>query len=77
MDVYSSIIRGFTALKLRAIKSNIWIYSLVIATIMVLCGLYVIFDAGAIIQTIGAIMIAYAIMDIIENIIFINNVKKI
>ena len=44
---------------------------------MLLCGLYVIFDAGAIIQTIGAIMIAYAIMDIIENIIFINNVKKI
>lgn len=75
--VYSSIIRGFTALKLRAVKSNIWIYSLVIAVIMLLCGLYVIFDAGAIIQTIGAIMIAYAIMDIIENIIFINNVKKI
>lgn len=75
--VYSSIIRAFTALKLRAIKSNIWIYSLVLAAIMFLGGLYVIFDAGMIVTTIGIIMVIYAIIDIIENIIFINNVKKI
>jgi len=75
--VYSSIIRAFTALKLREIKSNIWIYSLVLAAIMFLCGLYVIFDAGMIVTTIGIIMIIYAIIDIAENIIFINNIKKI
>jgi len=75
--LYSSIIRAFTALKLRAIQSNIWIYSLVLAAVMFLCGLYVIFDAGMIVTTIGVIMIIYAIIDIIENIIFINNVKKI
>lgn len=75
--VYSSIIRAFTAIKLREIKSNIWIYSLILAAIMFLCGLYVIFDAGIIVTTIGVIMIIYAVIDIIENIIFINNVKKI
>lgn len=75
--VYSSIIRAFTALKLRAIKSNIWIYSIVLAVIMFLSGLYVIFDAGMLVTTIGIIMVIYAIIDIIENIIFINNVKKI
>lgn len=75
--VYSSIVRAFTALKLRAIKSNVWIYSLILAAIMFLCGVYVIFDAGMIVTTIGVIMIIYAVIDIIENIIFINNVKKI
>jgi uncharacterized membrane protein HdeD (DUF308 family) len=74
--VYSSIIRAFSALKLRSIQSNIWIYSLILSAIMFICGMYVIFDAGIIVTTIGVIMIIYAIIDIIENIIFINNVKK-
>lgn len=75
--VYSSVVRASSALKLKQIKSNIWIYSLVIAVIMLICGLVVIFNTGAIPATIGAIMITYAILDIIENVIFINNVKKL
>lgn len=75
--VYSSVVRASSALKLKQIKSNIWIYSLVIAIIMLICGLVVIFNTGAIPATIGAIMITYAILDIIENVIFINNVKKL
>lgn len=75
--VYSSIIRVFTALKLKEENSKVWIYSLALALIMCLCGLYVIFDVGMIVTTIGIIMIIYAIIDIIENVLFINNVKKI
>ena len=75
--VYSAIVRASSSLKLRVLKSNIWIYSLVIAIIMLICGLVVIFNTGAIIEVIGAIMIVYSILDIIENIIFINNVKKL
>ncbi|MCI8362131.1 MAG: hypothetical protein HFJ41_03195 [Clostridia bacterium] len=75
--VYSSVVRASSALKLKQIKSNIWIYSLVIAIIMLICGLVVIFNTGAIPATIGAIMITYAVLDIIENVIFINNVKKL
>lgn len=75
--VYSSVVRASSALKLKQIKSNIWIYSLVIAIIMLICGLVVIFNTGAIPATIGVIMITYAILDIIENVIFINNVKKL
>lgn len=75
--VYSSVVRASSALKLKQIKSNIWIYSLVIAVIMFICGLVVIFNTGAIPATIGAIMITYAVLDIIENVIFINNVKKL
>lgn len=74
--VYSSVVRAISALKLKQIKSNIWIYSLVIAVIMLICGLVVIFNTGAIPATIGAIMITYAVLDIIENVIFINNVKN-
>ncbi len=75
--VYSSVIRAASAFKLKTPNSNIWIYSLVLAAIMFMGGLYIIFDVGMLVQTIGIIMIIYAIIDIIENIIFINNVKKI
>lgn len=76
--IYSSVVRFSSALKLKVIKSNMWIYSLVLAIIMFIVGLYVVLSSGAIIvTTIGALMIVYAILDIIENVIFINNVKKL
>ena len=44
---------------------------------MFLCGLYVIVNSGAIVVTIGTIMIIYSVIDIIENIIFMKNIKEI
>ena len=45
--------------------------------IMFICGLYVILNSGAIIVTIGTIMIVYSVIDIIEDVIFMKNVKEI
>lgn len=75
--IYSSVIRIFTALKLRKLQSNLWIWSLCLAIIMLICGVYTILDSRIVITAIGIIMIVYGIIDTIENIIFINNVKKI
>lgn len=75
--IYSSVVRATSALKLKVLKSNVWIYSLVLAIIMFICGLYIILDSGIIVTTIGIIMIIYAIIDIIENIIFLSNIKKL
>lgn len=75
--VYSAFIRMNLAIKLKAQKLNIWVHSLIISLIMFICGLYVMMNPGAIVATIGAIMIAYSIMDIIEEVIFMRNVKEI
>ena len=76
--VYSGIVRFSSALKLRKLNNSLWIYTLVIAIIMFIGGLYVVLTSGTILLTvIGAIMITYAILDIIEDFIFINNVDKI
>lgn len=75
--IYSSVVRATSALKLKVLKTNIWLYSLLLAIVMFICGLYIILDSGVIVTTVGVIMIIYSILDIIENIIFINNVKKI
>ncbi len=76
--IYSGVVRFSSALKLKKLNNNLWIYTMIIAIIMFIGGLYVVLTSGTILLTvIGAIMITYAILDIIEDIIFINNVDKI
>lgn len=75
--VYSSFIRMNLSLELRSIKVKIWIYSLILAIVMLICGLFVIMNSGTIITTIGIMMVVYSIIDIVENVIFMRNVKDI
>ena len=53
------------------------IITLIIAILMLLCGIYIIFMPDIIIATLGAILLIYAIMDIIEGIVFIIKANKI
>jgi len=75
--IYSSFIRFNLSIKLKAMKLNIWIYSLLLAIAMFICGLYITMNSGAVIVTIGVMMIIYSVIDIIEDIIFMKNVKDI
>lgn len=75
--VYSAMLRISLSLKLKKTSSNIWVWSLTFSVIMLLCGLYTLFVPNAIIVTIGAMILAYSILDICEAIIFLMNVRKI
>lgn len=74
--IYSSFIKLTLSLKMRDIGASVWIYSLIFAIIMFICGLYVILNSGAIIATIGIAMIIYSIIDIVEDIICMINMKE-
>lgn len=75
--VYSAILRINLALKLKVVDSNIWIYSLVIAILMGICGIFVICNSGAVIVTLGVVVVIYSVLDIIESIMFLRNVNKL
>ena len=75
--VYSAIIRMSLSAKLKVIESNTWIYSLIIAFAMIICGVFIICNSGAIVVTIGTIILIYSILDIIESIIFLKNVNSL
>lgn len=75
--IYISFVRANSALQMKRLGISLWIYRLILAAIMFIGGLYVIINSNAIIVSIGAIMIIYAVMDIIENIIFMSNIKRI
>ena len=50
---------------------------LIVAVLMMICGIYIMFTPDIIIATLGLIILAYSIMDIIEGIAFIVNVNKL
>ncbi len=75
--IYSSLIRINLAMKLKAMDVNAWSYSLLLAVIMFVCGLFIAMNSGSVIVTIGIIIIVYSVIDIIEDIIFMKNVKEI
>ena len=77
--IYSAIMRLGLAIKLKRFDSNnkVWTVGLVIALLMLFCGVYIITSPGAIMMYIGIIIIVYAVMDIIEECIFMKNIKDI
>lgn len=75
--IYSGLVRLGLALKLRKAKSDFWIAVAVIAAIMIICGLYMVIDSSVIVSTIGLVMLIYAILDIIEGVIYMKTVKQL
>lgn len=71
--VYSGILRVSLAIKLNKAGVQVWNLSLVMAILMIIAGLFIIFTSGALIKTIGIIVVAYAIMDLIQSVIFMKN----
>lgn len=75
--IYKSIINIDFSFKLRTASSKIWILSLMIGIIMLGCGIYVVFTPSALIVTIGIILLTNAIIDIVNNAIFINDIRQL
>ena len=75
--IYSGLIRLSLSLKLHSAQINIWNVSLILSIIMIIGGIYILFQNGALILTIGIIMLVYSIIDLIESVIFIKYVDKL
>lgn len=75
--IYSSFIKFGLALKMKEVGVRLWIHSLILSIIMFICGLYVILNSGTIIATIGICMIIYSVIDIIEDVICLKNIKDL
>lgn len=54
-----------------------WILSLILSILMIICGIYMIFTPGTVVAVIGGIIIAYAVINLIQSIMFMKNSKVI
>ena len=75
--IYSGFTRFTLSYRLKNVNEKLWMIVLVLAVLMVIGGLYVTFYPGALIVTLGVIILIYAIMDLIESFIFMKNVKDV
>ena len=55
-------------------KSKLWLTTLLLAIIMILAGIYILVNSGAILQIVGGIIVTYGVIDVIENFIFIKKI---
>ena len=75
--IFSGITRFELVKRLKGINSKEWIISLVLAIVVIACGLYMIFTPGTIIAILGVIVIIYAVVNLIQSIMYLKNSKVI
>jgi len=74
--IYSGIMNLQTAIVWKDYKSKLWLTILILSLATIIAGIYVLVNSGAILQTIGVIIIGYGIVDIIADVIFIKKIDN-
>ena len=74
---YESLVRINTASKLSVAKIDAWKYILIVALIMLVIGVFITFNSGAVVTLIGWMMILAGIVGIVGDAVFIQYVNKV
>lgn len=76
--IYGALVRMNTAIKLHTANVKEWFYVLLLAMVMLALGLYLIISASTAIPTIiGWVMIAAAVVGVVDDLIFLKRVDSI
>lgn len=74
--IYSGIMNLQTAIVWKDYKSRLWLLTLLLAIVMIVGGIYILVNNGAMLQIVGGIIVAYGIIDVVESIIFIKKIDN-
>lgn len=75
--IYGALVRLNSAIKLHAAGVKEWFYVLLLSLVMLALGIYMVVSVGAVITVVGWVMIAAAIIGIIEDVVFIRNIDAL
>ena len=75
--IYESLVRINTASKLATAQINVWRYILIIALVMLVLGIFVTFNQGAVVVLVGWMMILTGLVGIVGDVMFIQHVNAI
>ena len=75
--IYESLVRVNTAIKLYSTGIKVWKYILIIALAMLVPGIFVTFNTGAVVQLIGWMMIITGIVGIVGDTMFIQQINTV
>ena len=74
---YESLVRINTASKLSVAKIDAWKYILIVALVMLVIGVFITFNSGAVVTLIGWMMTLAGIVGIVGDAVFIQYVNKV
>ena len=69
--IYGALVRMNVAIKMHASGVKEWFYVLILSMIMMALGIYMVVSIGAVLAIVGWVMIAGAVVGIIDDIFFI------
>lgn len=75
--IYGALVRLNTAIKLHSAGVKEWFYVLLLSLVMLALGIYMIVSVGAVLAIVGWVMIAAAVVGIIDDAIFICNIDAL
>ena len=75
--IYESLVRLNTAIKLHAVGIDAWKYITIISLMILILGIFVTFNSGAVVSLIGWMMILAGIIGVVGDVMFIQYVNKI
>ena len=75
--IYESLVRLNTAIKLHAVGIDAWKYITIISLMILVLGIFVTFNSGAVVSLIGWMMILAGIIGVVGDVMFIQYVNKI
>ena len=75
--IYESLVRMNTSLKLANAKVDAWKYIMIVALLMLVIGIFITFNSGAVITLIGWMMILTGVIGIIGDAMFIQHVNDV
>lgn len=75
--IYGALVRMNTAMKMHAVGIRQWTYVLLLSMVMLALGIYMIVSVGAMSAIIGWVMIAAAVIGIVDDLVFIQHLDQI
>ncbi len=75
--IYGALVRMNSAIKMHTAGIREWFYVLLLSMIMLALGIYMVISVGAVLAVVGWVMLAAAVIGVIDDIIFIKNVNAV
>lgn len=75
--IYGALVRLNSAIKLHAAEVKDWFYVLILSLLMLALGIYMVVSVGAVVATVGWVMIVAAVIGIADDVFFMKNIHAI
>jgi len=75
--IYESLVRINTASKLASAGINTWRYIMILALVMLVLGIFVTFNAGAVVALVGALLVITSTVGLVGDVMFIKHLNAL